>query len=324
MLLYAGHFFIIFKKEVISMPDFENTLKEKTEYANKVIERYLPTDEGYLSLLYDAMSYSVKAGGKRLRPIIISTIYNMYGGTKTAEDSNFLSEPFMAAMEYLHTYSLVHDDLPAIDNDDYRRGELTTHKKYGEACGILAGDGLLHLSWDTVLKSFDDTEHSDRVITALGLFSKKTGTEGMLGGQSVDVLFTGKSPDAKRLNYIYELKTCALIECSFMLGGILAGADSSEVEKLEVLGHNVGLAFQIQDDILDYTSSFEELGKPVGSDQKNDKTTYATLIGIDKAHEEVERLSHDAIRILNELKAENETEREFMRELIDFLIDRKK
>ena len=298
------------------MQDYGELLKERTAYANEVIDSYLPESEGFLSELLSAMAYSVKAGGKRLRPVLIDSVYKVFGG------NDKLSEPFMAAMEYLHTYSLVHDDMPEIDNDDYRRGQLTTHKKFGGACGLLAGDGLLHWSTQVALQAFAMTDRSECVIKAMQIFAEKSGPYGMLGGQSVDVLYTGKSPDKDRLDFIYRLKTCALIEGSMMIGAALAGATDAEISACESIGRYVGLAFQIKDDILDYVSTAEELGKPIGSDEKNDKTTYVSLFGIDKAQAEVERLSALAMEELKALKSVNSEEKEFLSWLVYSLVSR--
>lgn len=281
-----------------NMVNYQELLRGRTDYANTVIEKYLPKEEGFLSELISAMNYSVLVGGKRLRPVFIDSAYRLMGG----KDKR--NEPFMAAMEYLHTYSLVHDDMPEIDNDELRRGKPTTHSRYGAACGLLAGDGLLHWSTQTALRAFDyagNDEDRRNIVKALTVFAEKSGPYGMLGGQSVDVLFTGKNPDKDRLDYIYRLKTCALIEGSMMIGAALAGADESTLEKLEEIGRCVGMAFQIQDDILDCTGDAAVLGKPLNSDEKNNKTTYVTLFGLDKAAEEVEALSKKAEDILESI-----------------------
>ena len=281
-----------------NMVNYQELLRGRTDYANTVIEKYLPKEEGFLSELISAMNYSVLVGGKRLRPVFIDSAYRLMGG----KDKR--NEPFMAAMEYLHTYSLVHDDMPEIDNDELRRGKPTTHSRYGAACGLLAGDGLLHWSTQTALRAFDyagSDEDRRNIVKALTVFAEKSGPYGMLGGQSVDVLFTGKNPDKDRLDYIYRLKTCALIEGSMMIGAALAGADESTLEKLEEIGRCVGLAVQIQDDILDCTGDAAVLGKPLNSDEKNNKTTYVTLFGLDKAAEEVEALSKKAEDILESI-----------------------
>lgn len=281
-----------------NMVNYQELLRGRTDYANTVIEKYLPKEEGFLSELISAMNYSVLVGGKRLRPVFIDSAYRLMGG----KDKR--NEPFMAAMEYLHTYSLVHDDMPEIDNDELRRGKPTTHSRYGAACGLLAGDGLLHWSTQTALRAFDyagSDEDRRNIVKALTVFAEKSGPYGMLGGQSVDVLFTGKNPDKDRLDYIYRLKTCALIEGSMMIGAALAGADESTLEKLEEIGRCVGMAFQIQDDILDCTGDAAVLGKPLNSDEKNNKTTYVTLFGLDKAAEEVKALSKKAEDILESI-----------------------
>ena len=183
-----------------NISDYQEQLRIRTEYANEVIQKYLPVEEGYLTELVSAMNYSVMVGGKRLRPVFIDSVYRLMGGKSE------IREPFMAAMEYLHTYSLVHDDMPEIDNDELRRGKPTTHRKYGEACGLLAGDGLLHWSTQTAMKAFlyaDAAKTMDAAVHALSVFAEKSGPHGMLGGQSVDVLFTGKHPEKERLDYIY-------------------------------------------------------------------------------------------------------------------------
>lgn len=299
--------------------DYKELLGRRTEYAEKVIEKYLPAGEGFLTELVSAMNYSVLVGGKRLRPIFIDSVYRLMGGTDERR------EPFMAAMEYLHTYSLVHDDMPAIDNDELRRGKPTTHKKYGEACALLAGDGLLHWSTQTALRAFScvsDAADREAVIAAMTIFAEKSGPYGMLGGQSVDVLFTGKHPEKDRLDYIYRLKTCALIEASMMMGAVLAGADKKCVEQFEAIGRNVGMAFQIQDDILDCVGDAALLGKPLNSDEKNGKTTYVTLFGIDAAKKEVGRLSNEAEQLLGDILVADEAERGFLQWLIDSLVRR--
>ena len=254
------------------------------------------------------------AGGKRLRPILIQETYRLFGG------EGKVVEPFMAGMEMIHTHSLIHDDLPALDNDDYRRGRLTTHKVYGEAMGVLSGVALLNYAYETMLQAFSLTEDQDRVIRALRVMAEKTGIHGMLGGQSVDVENDGKPLEKEMLDYIYRNKTSALIEASMMTGAILAGADEHEVSVVEEAAGNIGLAFQIQDDILDVTSTDEELGKPVHSDEKNNKVTYVTLFGIEKASEQVEMLSEKAVELLKSLNKNNE----FLYLLIEKLIKRRK
>jgi geranylgeranyl diphosphate synthase type II len=294
--------------------NFQDELTKRTEDAERVIKDFLPAEEGFARTMAQAMNYSMLAGGKRLRPILIQETYRLFGG------EGKVVEPFMAGMEMIHTHSLIHDDLPALDNDDYRRGRLTTHKVYGEAMGVLSGVALLNYAYETMLQAFSLTEDQDRVIRALRVMAEKTGIHGMLGGQSVDVENDGKPLEKEMLDYIYRNKTSALIEASMMTGAILAGADEHEVSVVEEAAGNIGLAFQIQDDILDVTSTDEELGKPVHSDEKNNKVTYVTLFGIEKASEQVEMLSEKAVELLKSLNKNNE----FLYLLIEKLIKRRK
>lgn len=294
--------------------NFQDELTKRTEDAERVIKDFLPAEEGFARTMAQAMNYSMLAGGKRLRPILIQETYRLFGG------EGKVVEPFMAGMEMTHTHSLIHDDLPALDNDDYRRGRLTTHKVYGEAMGVLSGVALLNYAYETMLQAFSLTEDQDRVICALRVMAEKTGIHGMLGGQSVDVENDGKPLEKEMLDYIYRNKTSALIEASMMTGAILAGADEHEVSVVEEAAGNIGLAFQIQDDILDVTSTDEELGKPVHSDEKNNKVTYVTLFGIEKASEQVEMLSEKAVELLKSLNKNNE----FLYLLIEKLIKRRK
>lgn len=294
--------------------NFQDELTKRTEDAERVIKSFLPAEEGFARTMAQAMNYSMLAGGKRLRPILIQETYCLFGG------EGKVVEPFMAGMEMIHTHSLIHDDLPALDNDDYRRGRLTTHKVYGEAMGVLSGVALLNYAYETMLQAFSLTEDQSRVIHVLRVMAEKTGIHGMLGGQSVDVENDGKPLEKEILDYIYRNKTSALIEASMMTGAILAGADEQEVSVVEEAAGNIGLAFQIQDDILDVTSTDEELGKPVHSDEKNNKVTYVTLFGIEKASEQVELLSEKAVELLKSLNKNNE----FLYLLIEKLINRRK
>ena len=294
---------------------FKEEMKERTEAIEKLLVKYLPKAEGYQSQIMEAMEYSVMAGGKRLRPMLMQETYRLFGG----EGKEI--EPFMAAMEMIHTYSLVHDDLPAMDNDEYRRGRKTTHIVYGEAMGILAGDALLNYAFETAVKAFEIAPEKSLLIgKALKILAEKAGIYGMIGGQVVDVLDTGKTVSREELDFIYELKTGALIKASMMIGAVLAGASEMNIYKIEQIAADVGLAFQIQDDILDVTSTTEELGKPVKSDERNEKTTYVTTRGLDKAIEDVTRISEEALRLLDEIEEKNP----FLELLIRELIHRKK
>lgn len=278
------------------------------------IRRFLPEQYEYQKTIVDAMSYSVFAGGKRLRPMLMEAAYQMFDGTGQDIDS------FMAAIEMIHTYSLVHDDLPAMDNDMYRRGKKTTHAVYGEAMGILAGDALLNYAFETVADALVRCNGDMRMIRAYAVLSRKAGIYGMIGGQVVDVESEkkGQKVDQNCLDFIYRLKTGALIEASLMIGAILAGASDEEVTFMEQAGTKLGLAFQIQDDILDVTSSLEVLGKPIGSDERNEKATYVAFEGLEKAKTEVERLSKEAVQILDGLKKDHT----FLKEFFLYLIHR--
>lgn len=292
-------------------------MQDKINYIEDVLKKYLPEKEGYQKIIFEAMEYALMAGGKRLRPMFMCEVYRMFGGA----DMNVI-EPFMAAIEMIHTYSLIHDDLPAMDDDDYRRGRKTTHIVYGEAMGILAGDALLNYAYETAVSALGCTADVNRVAKALAVLSEKAGVYGMVGGQVVDVSMNSKVPDADMLDFIYRLKTAALLEASFMIGGILAGASDEETAALEMIARNVGIAFQIQDDILDITSTTEVLGKPVNSDEKNEKTTYVYFFGIDKAREDVKKYSKAASDILKNLNTKGD--KTFVENLINDLIYRKK
>lgn len=301
----------------LNKSQFMEELQQKVEHINNVLEKFLPAEEGQQRIIFEAMNYSVRAGGKRLRPMLMEETYHMFGG------SSAVIEPFMAAIEMIHTYSLVHDDLPAMDNDEYRRGKKTTHAVYGEAMGILAGDALLNLAYETAAKAFDMEVADARVARAFTVLAKKAGVYGMVGGQVVDVE-SEKSDDCpitrEKLDFIYSLKTGALIESSMMIGAILAGASSDEVSRVEQIAAKLGLAFQIQDDVLDVTSTLEVLGKPVGSDEKNNKATYVTFEGLDKAVSDVERISKEAEEQLDDLGYDDA----FLKELFEYLIHREK
>ena len=295
--------------------NFKEEQSKKVEVIETILKEYLPEQEGYQKVIMEAMEYSVMAGGKRLRPMLMQETFRLFGG------KGDIIEPFMAAIEMIHTYSLVHDDLPAMDNDDYRRGRKTTHVVYGEGMGILAGDALLNYAFETAAKAFSMYPTKALEIgMALQVLAGKAGIYGMIGGQVVDVESAGNAVSKEVLDFIYELKTSALIESSMMIGAILAGADDKAIKDIETIAKNVGIAFQIQDDILDVTSTAEVLGKPILSDEKNEKTTYVTLVGLDKAKEYVEKISLEAIELLHRF----ETNDLFLEELLKSLIHREK
>lgn len=293
---------------------FNETLNRKAREIEEILREYLPEETGFQKTVIEAMNYSLLAGGKRLRPMLMKECYTLFGG-----NGNVI-KPFMAAMEMIHTYSLVHDDLPAMDNDEYRRGRKTTHVVYGEAMGILAGDGLLNYAFETACKAFDEDLTNPAIPKALRLLAGRAGIYGMIGGQTVDVQSEGQPLSREKLDFIYRLKTGALIEASMMIGAVLAGASEQEVQVMEKVAADVGLAFQIQDDILDVTSTVEVLGKPIHSDEKNHKTTYVTLEGLEKARKDVEEISGRALETLRGLPKRNE----FLEELVNWLIYREK
>lgn len=298
-----------------NIQDFQKQMKQKVQKIEDILQEYLPKQRGYQSVIMEAMGYSLLAGGKRLRPMLMQETFFLYDGTSKA------LRPFMAALEMIHTYSLVHDDLPAMDNDEYRRGRKTTHIVYGEDMGILAGDALLNYAFETAFRAFViEPEDSLAIGRALAVLGEKAGIYGMIGGQVIDVKETGHAVAKDVLDTIYRLKTAALIEAAMMIGAILGGASEEDVKKVERIAEYVGVAFQIQDDILDVTSTSEVLGKPVHSDEKNEKTTYVTLMGIDEAKKEVESLSNEAITLLHQLPGKNA----FLEELLLQLIHRNK
>lgn len=278
--------------------NFKEQMSVKVAEIEKILKSYMPAEEGPQKVIMEAMNYSVTVGGKRLRPMLMQETYRLFGGEGEA------IEPFMAAQEMIHTYSLVHDDLPAMDNDEFRRGKKTTWVAFGEDMAILAGDGLLNYAFETALRAFEKAEGS-KVVECLKILSKKAGIYGMIGGQVVDVMSEEKKIDKETLLFIHRNKTSALIQSSMMIGAVMAGASKEEVEKIEQIGEDIGIAFQIQDDILDVTSTKEVLGKPIHSDEKNEKTTYVTLFGIEKATQIVEEMSESAIDLLHKLPGEN-------------------
>lgn len=303
--------------EILETQEFSRQMEQKVTEIVEIIKKYLPEEEAssFQKTIFAAMEYSLMAGGKRLRPLFIREAYRLFGGKEEV-----VVEAFMAAMEMIHTYSLVHDDLPAMDNDDFRRGKPTTHKTFGEDMGILAGDALLNYAYETALKGVERAKEKESAIKALRVLSEKAGVFGMVGGQVVDVEMTGKLLSKEQIAFIYRLKTGALLEASLMVGALLAGAEEEQVRQMEHIGTCIGMAFQIQDDILDLVSTTEELGKPVGSDEKNEKMTYVTIYGMETATKKVEEYTRQALALLEELPGVNP----FLNTLILELIHRKK
>ena len=291
---------------------FKDNFKKAVAETEAIVYSYLPAEEGHQKTIFEAMNYSMQAGGKRLRPLLMHEVYKMFGGTGKE------IEPFMAAIEMIHTSSLIHDDLPCMDNDELRRGKPTTWKVYGYDMAVLAGDALMIFAFETAAKALALGADAAAVVKAMGILAQKTGIYGMIGGQTVDVELTGKPVPKEKLDFIYRLKTGALLEASMMIGAVLAGATEEQVQIVEAIAADVGLAFQIQDDILDVVSTAEVLGKPVLSDEKNEKTTYVTLEGLEKAKADVKMISDRACDTLTGLPGE----KEFLSQLIEMLVHR--
>lgn len=292
--------------------NIEMKISDRAKHAREIVCSYLPPVQGFARTVCEAMAYSVEAGGKRLRPILMEETYKLFGGTSS------VIEPFMAAIEMIHTYSLIHDDLPALDNDDYRRGRKTSHVVFGEAMAILAGDALLNYAYETACKAFALDTDVKKVADAMCILASKPGIYGMIGGQVVDVEMTGRTLSREQLEYVYENKTGALIEASMMIGATLAGADASQLEKIRRIASDVGMAFQIQDDILDICGDSALLGKPTRSDEENGKVTYVTIHGIEESSKYVNMLSERAVKGLEEIGGDYG----FLKELIVWLIHR--
>ena len=290
----------------------DEEIKLHAKEAEDIIYKYLPKEEGLQKRVFEAMNYSITAGGKRLRPVLMLETYRLFGG------SGEVIEPFMAAIEMIHTYSLIHDDLPALDNDDYRRGRKTSHVVFGEAMAILAGDALLNYAYETACKAFDMNADVSLVAKALQVLASKPGVYGMIGGQVLDVLMTGHTMNEEQLYFVYENKTGALIEASMVIGAILAGADDEAINAVSGIASDVGHAFQIQDDLLDILGDSSIIGKPVRSDLDNGKVTYVTVHGIEKAQQDVRVLSERAVNELEKLGYRND----FLKDLIISLVSR--
>jgi len=300
--------------------DFKLELNRYSVLAEDIVLSYLPKAEGFQKTVLDASCYSVEAGGKRLRPIMMLAAYQLvrktgHGAALTEEDRKVIG-PFMAAIEMIHSSSLVHDDLPCMDNDTMRRGKPSTWARYGEDMGTLAGDALMIYAFETAVKS---TASPDRVQEAVRILAEKTGVYGMIGGQTVDVELTGSRPSREQLIYIYENKTGALIQASLMIGAVLAGAGAAQTEALGKAALDIGMAFQIRDDILDVISTEEELGKPIGSDADCGKVTWLTFYGMEQSENDVKTYTDHAVSTVRELGGHA-----FLEELLLYLVTRKK
>ncbi|HHW66746.1 MAG: geranylgeranyl diphosphate synthase, type [Epulopiscium sp.] len=291
--------------------NFKKELDNKVEITNKYLEEFLPQPQGYAKVIYDAMRYSSFAGGKRLRPVLMMSAFEAVGGVGE------IIYPFACALEMIHTYSLIHDDLPAMDNDDYRRGKLTNHKVYGEGLAILAGDALLNLAFEIMIKAAKKHK-SWEAIDAIDIIASSAGVKGMIGGQVVDLISENKNIDEDILHYIHENKTTAIIQAALKAGAILGQGSNEEIKALERFGYCLGMAFQVQDDILDVISTQEELGKPIKSDERNGKATFVSLKGLESSKEYVKLLSQDAAHQLEIFKEKGQ----FLFWLSEYLMSR--
>lgn len=281
-----------------SVFNLEDYLKEKKQLVEKALDQSLPIAQP--EKIYEAMRYSLLAGGKRLRPILCLATCELIGGTPE------MAIPTACALEMIHTMSLIHDDLPAMDNDDYRRGKLTNHKVFGEDIAILAGDGLLAYAFEYVAAQTKNVP-ADRLLQVIARLGRTVGAEGLVGGQVLDLESEGKTDiSAETLTFIHTHKTGALLEASVVSGGILAGAAPEDIAKLSKYAQNIGLAFQIIDDILDVTATDEQLGKTAGKDLQAQKATYPSLWGLEKSEQQASQLIDEAIAQLTiyEEKAE--------------------
>ena len=314
-------------KKVNNSKKNKDKINEKTvgTYIEETVLKFLPEPDGMSDKVRDAMAYAVEAGGKRVRPTLMYLTYKAFSlsnkDKKKIKAHDKVIENFMAALEMIHTYSLIHDDLPALDNDSLRRGKPTVHKAFGEDIAILAGDGLLNYSYEVAAKSFIDAPGDADVEKSILILASKPGLYGMLGGQTLDVVLTGKKPDKKQLSYIYSNKTAALLECSVAIGATLAGVSGELLDKLQNAAYYVGMAFQVQDDILDVTGDEKILGKEVSQDEKNGKVTFVTLYGLDKAREYVKQASELATGLIDEAYSEIINQNDDINPYLDMLKD---
>ena len=292
--------------------EFKHVLNEKIEYIETLLNKYMPKEQGYQKTIIEAMNYSLKAGGKRLRPILTLESCKIVGGNEEE------AIPFAIAIEMIHTYSLIHDDLPALDNDDLRRGKPTNHKVFGEGMATLAGDALLNYAFELMLSSSIDKKDSNKYLKAINEVAKHAGIYGMIGGQVVDVESENKIIDKDKLDFIHLNKTAAMIVACMKAGAIVGGASEEQLEKVTKYGRNIGLSFQIVDDILDITGDEDKLGKPIGSDIENHKSTYPSLLGLEKSRKIARQLIEEAKSSIDGLSSEID----FLNQLGDYIISR--
>lgn len=292
--------------------EFKKILKSKIDYIETLLKDYMPKEEGYQQTIMKAMNYSLEAGGKRLRPILTLESCKIVGGKE--EDAI----PFAMAIEMIHTYSLIHDDLPALDNDDLRRGKPTNHKVFGEAMATLAGDALLNYAYEIMLSSSINKKDSHKYLKAIYEIASHAGIYGMIGGQVVDVESENKIIEKEKLDFIHLNKTAAMIVGCMRAGAIIGGATEEQLDRITKYGKNIGLSFQIVDDILDITGDEEKLGKPIGSDIENHKSTYPSLVGLEKSRQIARQLVQEGKYSIEGLS----TETDFLNQLGDYIISR--
>lgn len=282
---------------------------EMKKEINDFLLNYFSNKGTYNKVIYDSASYSLNIGGKRIRPILMLLIYSMY-----KENWRDILE-FSSAIEMIHTYSLIHDDLPCMDDDDLRRGKPTNHKVYGENIAVLAGDTLLNEAMNLMMRF--SLKNGEESLVAAEMIASASGPEGMIGGQVVDIINEGKKISEDELKYMHMNKTGALIKVSIMSGAILGEAPEDDIRKLEKFGENLGLAFQIKDDILDVIGSTEKLGKNVLSDEESNKSNFITMHGLEYCIKECERLTKESIEILDSLSVDTEDLKVLTKELLD-------
>ena len=292
--------------------EFKQALKQRAEYVENLLKEYMPKEEGYQKTIIESMNYSLDAGGKRLRPILTLEACKVVGGN--IKDVI----PFAMAIEMIHTYSLIHDDLPALDNDDLRRGKKTNHIVYGEDMAILAGDALLNYAFEVMLSNSIDKENPNKYLKAINEIAKTSGIYGMIGGQVVDIQSENQQITKDKLDYIHNNKTAAIIIGCMRAGAIIGNATQEELEKITKYAKNIGLSFQIVDDILDVVGDESKLGKKVGSDIENNKSTYPSLLGLEKSKHIAYELIKEAKENINSIN----TDTDFLNNLADYIIDR--
>lgn len=293
--------------------NFDKNLSEKKKRVEQHLYTYFSDFSGLQQTVYQAADYSLKAGGKRLRPVLLLEACELFGGTE--QDAM----AFACAMEMIHTYSLIHDDLPAMDDDDFRRGKPTNHVVYGEGMAILAGDGLLNRAYEVMIHSaLNSVEFRDRYLMAMGTIAEAAGVSGMIAGQVVDLESEHKAVPLETVDFIHAHKTGAMITASLVAGAIIGGANSEELEKIRHYGRNIGMAFQIIDDILDITGDQEKLGKDIGSDVEKQKSTYPSILGL----EESRKIAQELLRESKEILEDYGHKGDFLKALSDFLANR--